>query len=297
VAISVGLIVVLTLANLRGTRESGRVLAVPTYTFVGLAGLMFLWAAVKAVTVGLPPASTAADPLPSSGGGLVGLALVLLLVRAFASGCTALTGVEAISNGVPSFAKPKARNGATTLGLMGVIAVVLFGGITVLAVALNARAQPDGNPSVLSQIAAAVYGGSSPLFYLFQAATAAILVLAANTAFNGFPTLASNPGPRPLPAPSAAQPRGPAGVLRRHRVAGRRRVDHRVRRQPRPAHPALHHRGVHQLHPLPGRDGPGEPAGVVGEDLAITSVVAAAVARDAGPGLAARAGARPPGRR
>ena len=190
VAISVGLIVVLMLANLRGTRESGRVFAVPTYTFVGLAALMFLWAAVKAVTVGLPPASTAADPLPSSGG-LAGLALALLLVRAFASGCTALTGVEAISNGVPSFATPKARNAATTLALMGVIAVVLFGGITVLAVALNARAQPDGDPSVLSQIAAAVYGGSSPLFYLFQAATAAILVLAANTAFNGFPTLAS----------------------------------------------------------------------------------------------------------
>ena len=191
VAISVGLIVVLMLANLRGTRESGRVFAVPTYTFVGLAALMFLWAAAKAVTVGLPQASTAADPLPSSGGGLVGLALVLLLVRAFASGCTALTGVEAISNGVPSFAPPKARNAATTLALMGVIAVVLFGGITVLAMLLNARAQPDGDPSVLSQIAAAVYGGSSPLFYLFQAATAAILVLAANTAFNGFPTLAS----------------------------------------------------------------------------------------------------------
>ncbi len=190
VAIAVGLIAVLTLANLRGTRESGRVFAVPTYTFVTLTGLMFAWAAGKAATVGVPSAATAADPLPPSSG-LAGLALLLLLVRAFASGCTALTGVEAISNGVPSFAKPKARNAATTLALMGVIAVVLFGGITVLAVALNARAHPDGNPSVLSQIAGAVYGGSSPLFYLFQAATAAILVLAANTAFNGFPTLAS----------------------------------------------------------------------------------------------------------
>jgi hypothetical protein len=113
------------------------------------------------------------------------------VVRAFASGCTALTGVEAISNGVPSFRKPKARNAATTLTLMGLIAVVLFGGITVLAVALNARALPDGDPSVISQIAAAVFGGSSVVFYLFQAATAAILILAANTAFNGFPGLAS----------------------------------------------------------------------------------------------------------
>jgi hypothetical protein len=124
-------------------------------------------------------------------GNLTGLALLLLVVRAFASGCTALTGVEAISNGVPSFESPKARNAALTLSMMGAIAVVLFGGITVLAVELHARALPDGNPSVISQIAAAVFGGSSPVYYLFQAATAAILILAANTAFNGFPGLAS----------------------------------------------------------------------------------------------------------
>jgi amino acid transporter len=190
IAISVGLIVVLTLANLRGTRESGRVFAVPTYAFVGLTLLMFVWAGIKAVTSGLPQASTAADPVPQSTG-LAGLALVFLLVRAFASGCTALTGVEAISNGVPSFEKPKAHNAATTLTVMGAIAVVLFGGITVLAVALDARALPDGDPSVISQIAGAVFGATSPVFYLFQAATAAILILAANTAFNGFPGLAS----------------------------------------------------------------------------------------------------------
>jgi amino acid transporter len=190
VAIAVGVVVVLTLANLRGTRESGRVFAVPTYAFVGLTLLMFIWAGIKALTGGLPAASTAADPVPPTTG-LAGLALTFLLVRAFASGCTALTGVEAISNGVPSFEKPKARNAAVTLTLMGVIAVVLFGGITVLAVALDARALPDGDPSVISQIAGAVFGGGSPVFYLFQAATAAILILAANTAFNGFPGLAS----------------------------------------------------------------------------------------------------------
>jgi len=190
VTISVGLIAVLTLANLRGTRESGRIFAVPTYAFVGLTLLMFVWAAIKALTTGLPAASTATEPVPQSTG-LAGLALVFLLVRAFASGCTALTGVEAISNGVPSFEKPKARNAATTLTLMGAIAVVLFGGITVLAVALDARALPDGDPSVISQIATSVFGATSPVFYLFQAATAAILILAANTAFNGFPGLAS----------------------------------------------------------------------------------------------------------
>ena len=190
VIIAVGLILVLTVANLRGTRESGRVFAVPTYAFVGLTVLMFAWAGVQAVTGGLPEAVTAANPLPDPGE-LSSLALLVLVVRAFASGCTALTGVEAISNGVPSFERPKARNAAMTLAMMGGIAVVLFGGITVLAVALHAQALPDGNPSVISQIAAAVFGGSSVVFYLFQAATAAILILAANTAFNGFPGLAS----------------------------------------------------------------------------------------------------------
>lgn len=190
VIIAIALVIALMLMNLRGTRESGRAFAVPTYAFVGLTLLMFVWAGVRALTGGLPKAETAALPVPPSTG-LAGLALVLLLVRAFASGCTALTGVEAISNGVPSFRRPKAHNAATTLTLMGLIAVVLFSGITLLAVALDARALPDGNPSVISQIAAAVYGGNSPLYYLFQAATAAILVLAANTAFNGFPVLAS----------------------------------------------------------------------------------------------------------
>lgn len=190
VAIAIGLIVVLTLANLRGTRESGRAFAVPTYAFVGLTLLMFVWAGVEALTSGLTPAATAATPIPQTTGP-AGLALTLLLVRAFASGCTALTGVEAISNGVPSFQKPKAHNAALTLALMGAIAVVLFAGITVLAVALDARALPDGDPSVISQIAGSVFGTGSPVFYLFQAATAAILVLAANTAFNGFPGLAS----------------------------------------------------------------------------------------------------------
>ena len=188
--IAVSLIVVLTVANLRGTRESGRVFAISTYAFVGLTLLLFVWAGIQALTGGLPEATTAATPLPDPGE-LSSLALLVLVVRAFASGCTALTGVDAISNGVPSFQRPKARNAAMTLTMMGVIAVVLFGGITVLAVALHAQAMPDGNPSVISQIAAAVFGGSSVVFYLFQAATAAILILAANTAFNGFPGLAS----------------------------------------------------------------------------------------------------------
>jgi amino acid transporter len=190
VALSVGFVVVLALANLRGTKESGRAFAVPTYGFIGLTLLMFVVAAVKGWGGTLALAETARQPLPATIH-IGGMLTVLLLVRAFASGCTALTGVEAISNGVPAFRKPKSRNAALTLTLMGVIAVVLFTGITLLAVRLQARAQPDGNPSVISQIAASVFGGGSALFYLFQAATAGILILAANTAFNGFPVLAS----------------------------------------------------------------------------------------------------------
>ncbi|HJT04303.1 MAG TPA: APC family permease [Pseudonocardiaceae bacterium] len=190
VALSVTFVVVLTLANLRGTKESGRAFALPTYSFIGLTFLMFSVAAVRSLSGGLPPAETASAPVAQTAttGGLLA---AFLLLRAFSSGCTALTGVEAISNGVPAFRKPKGRNAAITLTVMGVVAITMFGGITVLAVALDARANPDGNPSVISQIAASVFGGGSVLFYLYQAATAGILVLAANTAFNGFPVLAS----------------------------------------------------------------------------------------------------------
>ncbi|GAA2554113.1 APC family permease [Pseudonocardia hydrocarbonoxydans] len=184
------LVVALALVNLRGVRESGRAFAVPTYLFIGLTYLLFVVAGVRAATGTLPPAESAALPVPptTAVGGLLAAALLL---RAFASGCTALTGVEAVSNGVPAFRAPQARNAAMTLVAMGAIAVTMFAGITVLAVALSARAAPGGNPSVLSQLAASGIGPGSALFYLYQAATAGILILAANTAFNGFPMLTS----------------------------------------------------------------------------------------------------------
>nr|WP_239028850.1 APC family permease [Pseudonocardia acidicola] len=190
VLISVAFVTVLVLGNLRGTKESGKLFAVPTYAFVGLTFLMFAVAIVKDLTVGLPPAETANIPLEQTVH-VGGVFTLILLLRAFASGCTALTGVEAISNGVPAFRKPKSRNAAMTLVMMGGLAISMFGGITLLALVLNAHANPDGNPSVISQIAASVFGGSSALFFLYQAATAGILILAANTAFNGFPVLAS----------------------------------------------------------------------------------------------------------
>ncbi len=127
---------------------------------------------------------------------------MFLLLRAFSSGCTALTGVEAISNGVPAFKKPKSKNAATTLALLGGIAVAMFAGITALALIAHVHAAaepgdligvPAGHtpPTVIAQVGQAVFGLSSPFFYLLQVFTALILVLAANTAFNGFPVLAS----------------------------------------------------------------------------------------------------------
>jgi hypothetical protein len=177
-------------ANLRGLKDSGRAFAAPTYAFVTLTLLLVAVGVVKDLTGHLADAATAHQQVRQQVkvGGLLTLSLFL---KAFASGCTALTGVEAISNGVPAFRRPKARNAASTLAVMGLLSVTMFAGITLLTLRMRARAQPDGNPSVISQLAAGVFGGHALLFYLYQAATAGILILAANTAFNGFPVLSS----------------------------------------------------------------------------------------------------------
>ena len=189
VELAVGFVVVLAVVNLRGVRESGTAFALPTYTFVVLTFLLLASGLYRAVTGGIPAAVSATLPLENTAH-IGGVFTLLLCLRAFASGCTALTGVEAISNGVPAFKKPKSKNAAATLVIMGALAISMFSGITALALATHARAYPDGNPSVISQIAESVWGRTF-LYFAFQAATAAILVLAANTAFNGFPTLAS----------------------------------------------------------------------------------------------------------
>jgi amino acid transporter len=191
VPFSVGATVILTVLNLRGVRESGRIFAIPTYAFIVSVGLLFVVAAGRYLFgSGVPAASTAHEQLVQTAH-VGGIFTLFLILRAFASGCTALTGVEAISNGVPSFRPPKAKNAAATLLIMAIIAIAMFVGVTALALILHAQAQADGNPSVISQIAAAVFGAHAPMFYVFQAATAGILILAANTAFNGFPVLAS----------------------------------------------------------------------------------------------------------
>ena len=190
VLLSVGCVVLLVVANLRGVKESGRAFAIPTYAFIALTYAMFAFAIGRVAAGDLPNATTAAEQLHRTVH-VGGIFTLLLLLRAFANGCTALTGVEAISNGVPSFRKPKSRNAASTLTVMGLLAISMFVGITVLALHVHAHAQPSGNPSVISQVAATAFGGKAVLFYLYQAATAGILILAANTAFNGFPVLSS----------------------------------------------------------------------------------------------------------
>ncbi len=200
VLISVGFVLLLTIMNLRGVKESGRAFAVPTYGFVLGIYLMFAFAAVRLLAGHTIRAESAHLPIHSTGS-YAGLALVLLAMRAFASGCTALTGVEAISNGVPAFKKPKSHNAATTLTIMGGLSITMFLGITVLALTYHVHVAssptelglPAGasEPTALAQIARASFGDVHVLFYYVQAFTAGILILAANTAFNGFPLLAS----------------------------------------------------------------------------------------------------------
>jgi amino acid transporter len=205
VTIAVGFVVFLTAMNLRGVRESGTAFAVPTYLFVFGILAMIGWGLFRTATGSPPVAESAGYDVEAERTGLTGLALVFLALRAFASGCTALTGVEAISNGVPAFRKPKSRNAATTLLAMGALSMTMFAGITTLALVSDVHYTEDachlvGFPdcetrpqrTVVAQLAAAVFGGdqSVPFFYI-QAATAAILILAANTAYNGFPLLGS----------------------------------------------------------------------------------------------------------
>nr|WP_218566383.1 APC family permease [Vallicoccus soli] len=205
VAIAVGFVVFLTAMNLRGVRESGTAFAVPTYLFVvGVLG-MVVWGLLRTLLGDAPVAESAPYDVEPEQTGIAGLALVFFVLRAFSSGCTALTGVEAIANGVPAFKKPKSRNAATTLLLMGTLAMSMFLGITALALISDVRYVENScdligledcsghvQRTVIAQVAAAVFGGdTSPFFFFIQAATAAILILAANTAYNGFPLLGS----------------------------------------------------------------------------------------------------------
>ncbi len=207
VLIAVGLVAFLAAANLRGVRESGKSFAVPTYLFVAGILVMVVTGFIRYfftdASLVAESAAYTITPEPDYSN-LAGVALVFFVLRAFASGCTALTGVEAIANGVPAFRPPKSKNAATTLALMGGIAAAMFAGVTALALFsgvkyaefpcdLEGFANCDTQPqlTVIAQVSQAVFGDGSLGFYYIQAATALVLILAANTAFNGFPLLGS----------------------------------------------------------------------------------------------------------
>ena len=257
----------LAVMNLRGVKESGTVFAIPTYGFILCVFAMIgvgLGAGASAATRRSPSRRPSASA-PRARARVACWSCCVL--RAFASGCTALTGVEAVSNGVPSFRPPKSRNAAATLAIMGGLTVAMFVGITALALVSKVHVADDpaqlvGAPAgysqrtVIAQIAGAVFGVDSIGFFAVQGFTAAILILAANTAFNGFPILASILGEDGY-LPRQFARRGDRLVFSNGIVilAGLARADLGVRRLHHPADPALHHRRVRLVHPEPGRHG------------------------------------------
>ncbi len=195
--ITVGIVIAMCYANLRGLREAGRSFAVPTYFFVTMMTLMILTGVVREIIGGLPdydPLHMAGVVNIHQGGGLVMGASALVLLRAFANGGSSLTGVEAISNTVSFFRKPQGRNARKVLTGMACILGFLVAGVSYLAYATHATPYASGYPSVLSEVGRAVFGDGlvgHSLYVLLQIATAAILFTGGNTSFNGFPALAS----------------------------------------------------------------------------------------------------------
>jgi amino acid transporter len=193
VPLSVACIALITWGNLRGVRESGRIFAVPTYVYVAALGGVLVLGVFRHLTGHLPPIpASQTGPLPRQAT-TIGL---LLLMHAYASGCTALTGVEAISNGVPAFQPPEAINARRTLIAMGTILGCLFAGTSFLAVTTHMLPYPSGNPTLVGQLAGYILDAKTSqlghaAFEFVQGATLVILILAANTSFADFPRLAS----------------------------------------------------------------------------------------------------------
>jgi len=187
VDLSIACLALIVFANLRGVRESGLAFALPTYLFVTSIGVLVIAGAVELAT-GHAHHAVTPHALPAGTGALT----LFVILRAFSSGSTALTGVEAIANGVNAFRHPHGRNAAATLAVLGTIAITLFLGVSYLAVHLHAR--PSSTDSVVSQIARAVFQPGSTgafMYYAVQGLTLIVLILAANTSFQGFPRLSA----------------------------------------------------------------------------------------------------------
>lgn len=180
------LIAVITILNLRGVRESGTVFSIPTYFFVGMILTMLAVGLTRWIGAGMPPAQPPRMEYPAT------QALTLFLIlRAFSSGCAALTGVEAISNGIMAFQPPESRNAGITLIVMAALLITMFLGITFLSHQFGVGPNEETRETVVSQLGRTVFGSGTVFYYMLQAATMLILVLAANTAFADFPRLAS----------------------------------------------------------------------------------------------------------
>ena len=187
VPIDVALVVLITVVNLRGVRESGSVFSIPTYVFIVSAFLLILVGIVEAFIGNHQSVIGHFHPAPQ-----IEPLTIFLILRAFAAGCSAMTGVEAISNGIPAFKKPEPRNAAITLTWMAVILGSLFIGITILALSFGIEPVASGNPTVIGQLAQTVFHGPLTFMYpVFQISTLFILTLAANTSYSDFPRLSS----------------------------------------------------------------------------------------------------------
>ena len=198
---AVGIVILISLLNLRGVKESGSLFAIPTYLFVASIFIMIGVAIFKSLN-GEPMQAESADWEVVQQQAFTGFALLFLLARSFSSGTTALTGIEAVANGVPAFRPPKSKNAATTLLLLGVISMAMFSGITWLALKTGVKVADndvdliglpagESQKTVIVQVAAAVFNNSEWVVLAISLATALILALAANTAFNGFPVMGS----------------------------------------------------------------------------------------------------------
>lgn len=198
---AVGILILITLLNLRGVKESGKLFAIPTYIFIASIFIMIATAIIRSL-LGAPMAAESANWEIVQQNTFTGIALAFLIARSFSSGTTALTGIEAVANGVPSFRPPKSKNAATTLLLLGIISMAMFSGITWLALKTGVKIaandadliglpQGQSQKTVIVQVASAVFDNSAWIVLAISLATALILALAANTAFNGFPVMGS----------------------------------------------------------------------------------------------------------
>lgn len=188
VIISLVSVALITLINLRGIREASKVFGLPTYIFIISMGILIVTGLIKLITGNLNTIAYTTEQtvqiIPTET--FKGI-LIILMLRGFASGCSAMTGVEAVSNAIPSFKEPSTKNAKLILYALGAVIVFIFGGIAILALNLHVLPMEQG-PTVLSQIANAVFGNNI-MYYIIQVFTSLILILAANTAFNGLPQL------------------------------------------------------------------------------------------------------------